>query len=643
MAENELDAQLLAGVDETTDVAALDKQLLADDGELPIKSGPIDPWQRIIIQNIFDTQPKRRAAYLEKLGYEMSPKDDNLYRPMGAQHAYDMEIDPGGIGNGRQYMRKGGLKEAAQDMGDVVWDVLSGIPQEAAGVAGGVMGAPAGPVGAVAGRGIGRATMYQAFEGVKDQIGNQLLEKDMPPDMTLRYTQMALQAAAPEIIGKGLQGGVKVARGAVEAIGKGVRHMAGLGGGKISETIMTAIKKNPKLFSDKGALAAAGENVQGMIDNLMGSEATQTANPRKLPATSAFGQKLQELEVGKKAAISRLSSNRDAMPTVQQIIDPLEQQIDRLADTPGKSEEEMRALGYLKNKVAQIQKDLMPPQPKNVKPEIDLITGAVAPSKIGMKPDQVRVPFNVADDILTRIQDDVFDETVAAPKVLADAARNMRIATQAHAAKFEPEYAMLKEQQSKIFDAYAAAKPMITKAAAMRTIVGGETKGTSADVTQRGMTEALHQVDEALGTKFYDSLRTGQIQNQVYSAMEAAGRSRGSGGFLTAAAPAAAVAATPFLMAKKPGMAAVAGLAGGTAAGLASSPAVSIPLIAGTARASDALGRAAEAVAPEMAGTVQQQLQSFLSQQGSREVAPAISNAISPDDDLRSRLLEGVE
>lgn len=608
--------------------AAMAQRILSSsNSDLP-KSEPIDAWQRVIIQNIFDTQPKRRAAYMEKLGYEMDPKDDNKYRPLGAKHAFDMELDPGGVGNMRQYMGKGGLKEAAQDLGDVVWDVLTGIPQEAAGQAAGAVGAVmGGPVGALAGRAVGRATMYQAFEKVKDQIGNNLLEKDMPPDLGLRYTQMALQAAGPEIMGKGLQLGVKTAQAAVNGIGKGIRNMAGLGGGAISDTVMDAIKSDWKTFSDKNTLSSAGEAVQGMIDRLMGTDATETTNPRNLPSTSVFGKKLQALNNEKTAVISRLSSNRDAMPTVQQVLDPITQQIDRLADTPGKSQEELRALDYLKKKSVQIGDDLLPKEN----------------GKFTMQPDQVRVPFSVADDILTRFQDDTFDKGIDASSQLKQVAHDMRVTLQDHASKFDPEYASLKQKQAQIYDAFDAARKNITKTAALRTIVGGDTNGTSGDVGQRGMGAALAQVDDALGTKYYDSLRTGQIQNQVYKAMEASGKAHGSGGFVTAALPAAAASAAPFIVAGQPKAAALAGLAGGSVAGMASSPAISIPLIAGTARASDALGNAAASLAPGAGGPMRDQIMNFLSQQGSREAAPAVDNTIqrmtSPDDAMRSRIL----
>jgi hypothetical protein len=99
------------------------------------------------------------------------------------------------------------------------------------------------------------------------------------------------------------------------------------------------------------------------------------------------------------------------------------------------------------------------------------------------------------------------------------------------------KYADIKTQEAKIFDAFDSASQNINKKNVMNIIIGGvEDRGSTSlsnDVTRNAVATSLQNVDEALGTTFVNDMRTGQIHNNIFQAMQAGKAPQGSAGALT--------------------------------------------------------------------------------------------------------------
>lgn len=497
----------------------------ATDSNIPKEqhAQPLGDFDRLIMSALFDTQPKRRAKYLAQRGWELDPKDENKIRPMGSKEPFIQEIDPGGMFNFKQYMKPGaGAHEAVLDSVEGLIDFVQGAVIEAVGQVGATSGAAAvgaptlgaGAVpGALAGRSAARIATYNLIEKGKDILGDFFFDNNIPPDMALRGLQTAIQAVAPEILAKGGEVAAKTVKGTLGAVKKGFINLVTMGGGKVDDIALKGLAQNPHLFDsvDKG-----GKVVQDHINELFGiaEDAPIPRDFKELGESSAFKQGMAALEAPRKEIVTKLSAVPQANVKVQDAVRMLQAQIDAMPRSSGRSQSGGDiAVNYLQDRIKRLVKDH------------------------GMNG---QMTFSEMDELVRAVQQDAYNRSDNASGLIRQAAatlnNNVKNIAESHA-QVIPElgdYASIKAKEAKIFDAFESASSNINKKNMLNVIIGGaEDQAPTAfgkDVSRNAATTAIKKVDDALGTQYYEGIRSGQLQNNIFQAMQAGKVPQGSAG-----------------------------------------------------------------------------------------------------------------
>lgn len=539
---------------------------------------------RLISTLIFDTQPKKRAAYLKRQGFELNPKDDNLFRVLGSKDDNWYKIDPGGVFDYSQY-KKGGMSEFGKDALEGVLDFLQGGVTEAAGsgaalaTAGGTMGAgiPAAPVARVG----GRIAMFNAIEGVKDKIGDLFLDEEIPTDYALRATQTAIQGVGPEAIQAAAKGSVKALSGAFSGVSKGVRNLLKIGDGKIGVQAWEALKRDPALIADENALRNASSTVDSAVERLLGGQNKQTADF----SSSVFQEKMTPLETARKEAASELDQRISIEPArlkafFQKAKIDLEQPLI-------KSQRRQDSIKYIDDLISQVDQIMPKGKPGEAARQ--------AP----------RIPFSKVDEMVKELQSDLYSKKLLnsdwrdAIKKVVDGPQGLNSLLKQAADQAGSPYSKIKSQEAQLFQAYDNLVQNVDVNKARRFVIGDDfldPKFTSTDPIAKNFRLAVEEADQVLGTKIGDSLKSGQIQGQFWKSIADSGP-RGSGGFLTGAASTGlpTYGAMSIAGAPQPAAAGAAAVAA-TAGGLLSQPRIGVPVAIGAEQASQAISRGGQAL-----------------------------------------------
>lgn len=524
---------------------------------------PLDLMDRLKLTLLFDTQPKRRAAYLKQRGYELDPKDENKYRPIGSKEKFVREIDPLGAGNPESF------KQYARE---VAADLIEGAGTLAQGAA------EAGSFGA--GGPAGRALAFNVIESGKDVLGDLALDESLPPDYALRAAQTAYGAILPEAIQGGTNLAInKVIKPTLTGISNGVRKLYKFGGGNVSDSVWEALKKDWKLLSDDGALKAAGDTIDDTVESIYGMEKGSRELPKSIQPGSLFQKKLDELEPLRRQEASKLSGIGQASFSTEELLQPLLAAKDRIEQKPVLSDAiDEPALKWINDKIGQV-----------------------------VKGGRKAFTFGEVDDVVKTLQKDAYkgDEPWRTQYVQG-LVEDVNGLLKSKAEALGSPYAAVKEQESKVFQAFSKMRKAVNKDTARGLIVGGLPTGAdSTDVKQKALTEAIGTMDEALGTQIGEGLRTNQIQNQIFKVMESSSRPKGSGALLSAVIPAAGATAAALGSNPITRPLAIPGgaLAGGvTAAAL--NPSMGLPLAGGASEIATRLGTAAAPEAQDQIGSL---------------------------------------
>lgn len=531
-----------------------------DKAALP-RQEPITWDERLKATLLFDDSPKRRAAYLKRIGYELDPKNDNKMRPLGSQGPYDMELDPGGVADVAQYFKTGkksGLKELTLDLVEGLDSMFQGAAEEAVGQAAGVAAgagaaAPTAGVGAIpayaAGRSLGRATANLLLSNAKEAVGDMFLDEEIPVEYQDKLLKAAISSVAPEVITGAGKSVVSAGKKSLEALRGGFKNLLNIGGGKVSDAALDAVARDPKTFTNMDNLKNATGFLTNKISELTGL-GPEDGIPRKfkdLGDNSAFKLKMSELENGRRDIVNELSGFSEANTHPNVIIGMIEQAKDSaLANKPLKSKDTQALATQFDDYIDQIR------------------------NSVG---DKGSINFKQLDETIKEIQKDAYSSEGSVASTLRGLGNKFntyakRLATKAQEARGidTKSYADSKAAEAKIFDAFESFSKNVTPQKVMTQVIGGD-KGTmtgrSTDFTKKAMTETFDKLDSALGTNISNDVKSGQLQAELFRAIESSKVPRGSGGFLTGAA---AVGVPTFLATGNPAAATAAGLAGGIAA-----------------------------------------------------------------------------
>jgi hypothetical protein len=532
----------------------------AGDAELP-RSQPISDEERLIVQNLFDTQPARRAAYMRKIGLELDPKDDNRYRPLGSNGKFDAEIDPGvlpllGKGQWRKAMAEA-LKDGTID---VAWDTAEGaaLAQAAGGggTAGAALGATAGPVGAaggailgaVVGGGLGKA----ASEIAKAQVGDLLLDKNVPVDKQALVIQSLMSGVAPQVIKGAMAGGKAGVLKILEKRKEALTNIAKQTGG-LDDAVIEKAVKNPDMFS-KEAVKGASEKLGAIYKNIMGiapDEQIDVRTTRQIRPDSVLGKAVEPLNREATLEVNKLAQMPEANWKVGELLQPLRRQVSNLSSKFDRTADEEQALAYLKNKITEIEtnaarqagkrtteftenvpmrvfKDAAPeaydPNAINaiaknpVESELASATQAAGTRPI-TRPidrtgwDELEINFKEGRDILKSIQDDAFNREVPGNSYLRQAVGGgqgqLRDLADKKAAAAGSNLGEINAKRSEILGAFNDLKANITPAKITSAYIGND--GVAKAETRR----ALGKLDKIAGSNFTEAIEDGQMQRVV--------------------------------------------------------------------------------------------------------------------------------
>lgn len=495
---------------------------------------PLSPFQRVIVQNFFDTQPKKRQAYLAQLGYEMNPKDTNEYRPMGSQTGY-AKVDPGFIDAYKQGNLAGGLNELGFKVSQNLFEGAVKMALVGAGGAAGQGLLPIPGVGAILGGVAGGALGNAGAEALKNSIGDLLLDKSIPQDHKLTAIQSLITGATPEIF----KLGTNVTGSAIEKImssrAQSIVNAAKAAGG-LSQGLAEKAASNPEMFSEE-AVQGATKKLSDQYKSIFGVDENSAITPRStrdLNPNSLFGKAVNPLNDQATLAQKTLDKNPEANWSVGEITQPLKRMVDSLESSFDKSYEQKAGLSYLKDKISEIEDGA-----SSYADKIRKTTGAAqglsmddilkkTPARVDI--DGIELPYSAGRSVLKSMQADAFDREVPGSGFLKQAvggdpnglraiadAKISQLAEKAAKSGATPE--MLAEQglnlpninaqRSNILNLFNEAKSTITPTKMTSAYLGAD------NIAKNQTRDVLTKMDQTLGTNLSADIDNGGLQRQM--------------------------------------------------------------------------------------------------------------------------------
>lgn len=468
-----------------------------DQFELPEENQeakPLSVGQRIIIQNLFDTQKDKREAYLKQIGYELNPEDDNQYRPVGSQSGY-AEIDPGISA----YFQKGGLAEIGKDVTDVMFDTIISGPLSAAGAVGGATGgAVGGPLLAATGFVLGGGAGNAASEELKSRAADMLLDESIPTN----YKEVALQSLITGTLPAVFKGGKKLAAGVASAAFDKAKdamvRAAKSSGGGLNEAILQRAAKEPELFS-KEAVDGATQRLGTLYKDIFGLDKPTDLRSTRQISGGIFADKMRVLNEAADAEIDALTKNSKVGFKLDELKAPFLGEIEKLASKFDRTSDEEAALKFMQNKIKFLD--------SKAKSLPEIVKG------------ERNFTFKEGREFLKAIQDEAFDKdalgnykTPGARHLIKvaggneDALRSLADRKAAEAGSKLPE---INAQRSKILETYNASQKVLTPENIQSAFIGDDS------IKKQQVRDITKLMDDTLGTNYSPMIETGAFQRVV--------------------------------------------------------------------------------------------------------------------------------
>jgi len=350
----------------------------------------LSDWQRWVVKNVFDTQPKRRRSYLKRLGYEMH-KDGEQYRPLNSDTKY-REIEPTNVVLGFipfwNLFTEEGRDELQRDLKDIDIDVgvegpavgagtLAGAAAgfKGGGVAGatigGTLGAAGGPpgiaagatagggigasIGTISGAALGGAAAKATVETIKAGIGEFFLDEDVPLDLQ-ELTYQSLVAGGFSAFGKA---GSNIIKNWQKMKAKDVQNILKEAGvrksnGTFNMTLADDLAENPQNYTPE-KVKGANLRLLEFVDGIFG---TSVENPRSTKQLKGGVAKDAINPLNKQAdlEIERLSHEKAANFQVDEILETLKDRLSGVAKKTFRTQEEERAFKFFNLKMKELKK-----------------------------------------------------------------------------------------------------------------------------------------------------------------------------------------------------------------------------------------------------------------------------------------------
>ena len=471
------------------------------------KTAPLSDKERLIIQNIFDTQPAKRAQYLKELGYEMNPKDENEYKPIGSDQPYG-EIDPG---YGAAY-KKGGLaglaNEVGLDLGDLAFDTVISGPATAASAAGGALaGSPLGAIGAlIGGVGAGASGNYVAEEA-KNFAANILLDKDIPMDRRATLVQSAITGVAPLAMKALATGGKAAYKALLETRAKAIKNAVG---SNLTNDMVDVMMQDPEKFT-VDAVKDANKKLLGTIQKVFGVEDPLTVKTPGQIKGGVFRDKIDPLNEAAEAQLDALSkdpSKNMSLAEVDSFFKDASDKIRGSKDNFELDEDSKRAVQYLNNIRSELKAEF---KTNPTKSKIFMDGEEIINEVPGADPSKISLDFKKVYNLAKRIQKDAWDNHPDAPgssKLRSFTGGDEEGLTKILDQK-APDLANINAERKKIMDAYKFAAKKVNAQNVGSFYTGKDSAAKEA------VRQGLEAVDSVVGTNLAKEVETGGVQSFV--------------------------------------------------------------------------------------------------------------------------------
>lgn len=479
-----------------------------DPNQNPLSNqNPMSDWQRFVAQNLFDTQPKRRKAYLKRLGYEMS-KDGSDYRPEGSTGKFK-PIDPDNTVLGfipwYDLFSEKGRAELAKDFGDIAFDVgvagpLAGAGAAAAGTKGAALGATAGSVAPVVGTtiggilgGFGGATAGGAAgnataETVKKALGDLALDEEVPLDVQETLYQ-SLTVGAFSGLGKAGSSAFKNWRKmSAEKLQKTLKEIAvRKSNGTFNANLVEDFAKNPQNYTPE-AVGGSTKKLLEFQDEIFGTSAENVRSTRQLTGGVAKDA-IRPLNKQADLEIDRLSQMDEANFSLDEIEDTMRERFRPVTDKFIPEADEEQALDFVNAELKKLREKLAVPG----------------------EPGQFQeLRFGQGREFLKKLQNAAFNDGAMKDNVaLGRSASGLKQLADMKAGEVGSALPGINQKRKKILDSYQSLRQTLTDG----TLQNG-TIGKDSIAKQRAL-RVTENVDELLGTNITEGLQTTQAQAAV--------------------------------------------------------------------------------------------------------------------------------
>jgi hypothetical protein len=487
--------------------------------EKRIREAPLDFQERFVLQNLFDTQPERRKAYLKQIGFEMNPKDTNMIRPMGSDSEF-VKIDPGPIEamfNGKTLAEKAKnyAKETGRDITDIFGDIAAGMLSQATAKGGAAFakGAAAGssPAGMMAAEMIGGITGgaigTAAAEATKEKIGDIFLDENVPADKKLVAVQSIIGGIAPVLFQAGAKQLQKVYSGVLTRSVDSVKTAAKAATGNVSDELLENAAKNPDKWTPT-AVASATDDLNKQFEGFFGVKPTDeitVRSTRQLKPDSFIGKIVSPLNKAADDEMRLLSMNPEADWKAGDMIGKINRVILDIESNDSPTVAEKAALKYFYGKKEEVlniaKKNLIKTGVKPPEPKVAGVGTMSLKSQQGKEvaeqftEDQLmQTPLNFKQgrNILKTMQDDAFNREVEGAPAIALYAGNLRRVADEKAAALGSKLPEINAKRAQLLDIFNNKRKSLMSEAVIGAYAPG--KNNKAKATTRAVLDELSQL-----------------------------------------------------------------------------------------------------------------------------------------------------
>lgn len=506
----------------------------------------LSDFQRFAVQNFFDTQPKRKKAFLKQLGYEMD-KDGEKIRPLDSDGSFK-PIDPGWFdGDGPmgfigldKMFSDDGRKELLRDLSDISYDTLGAGTLTTVGAvkgagvgtaAGAAIGSPTGPgagitaiVGGILGGFTGGAAGNAAAEGIKDVIGDFLLDEEIPMDMKETFYQ-SLTAGALGSLAKGGGAALKKMIGAWKM--RGVTGSGGLKGAKealkqaairksngtFSQDLVEDMIQNPKNYT-REAVDGATNKLLDFSDEIYGTSAGKPIHTTRKLEGGLVRDVINPLNDRADLEIQKLAKDARARFSVEDLVKVVNKRLEPLTSKKFNTKEEEQAISFLRGEVSRLKAKMIKPKP-SPKPKSGILDASGKPIDVPEPdlPDEFEeLTFKEGRDLLKSWQNSVYQEgPVKGNSALKGVTADLKNLADKKATKLGSDIADINAERHLILKTKENFDRLIKDGHLQNSYVGKD------NISRKRANRMFEEMDRVLGTDLANQSKSLQFQSAVES------------------------------------------------------------------------------------------------------------------------------